>query len=48
MSDDNEPDIKALLAKMNQLEMQFQKLTEDFTQLRHEMNELERKVDRRT
>lgn len=45
---DDEPDLQDVLDRMARIQARFEKLTEDFTQLRHEVNELERKVDRRT
>lgn len=45
---DDEIDVEALQAAINRLEMKFQKLAEDYTDLRHEVNELENKLERRT
>lgn len=47
MSDDD-PTLEDVIQRMDRLENRFVRLTEDFTQLRHEVNDIERKVERRT
>lgn len=45
---DDEPTNQEVLDAVRQLEQKFIMLSEDFNELRYELNELEEKVDRRT
>lgn len=46
MTDQDE--LKEIRVQLNRLETRFEKLAEDYTNLRHEVNELEEKLERRT
>lgn len=48
MSEDSGIEEEELLGEIRELNAKFVALSEDFTNLRHEVNELEQKIERRT
>lgn len=48
MTDDDGPTVEDLEERIARLELTVRKLSEDFTDLRYEVNDLEETVDRRT